>query len=53
MGVWRILVGFLQMWWGSSKADGVGELWVGLTKKSMGLTYNEDVTKGSYCKGFH
>ena len=46
MGVWRILVGFLQMSWGSSKADGVGEFCVGLTKKSMGLTYNGDVTKG-------
>ena len=40
-------MGFLQIWWGSSKADGVGEFWVGLTKKSMGLTYNVDVTKGS------
>ena len=39
-------MGILQMWWGSSKANGVGEFWVGLPKKSMGLTYNGDVTKG-------
>ena len=28
-------MGFLQMWWGSSKADGVGEFW-GVRLKLMG-----------------